>query len=357
MEVINNKTYTNFLIELLDKKTTEEIDNYYEKLKLNLYLTLLSLSNNNYKESIYDSNFSIIDDFLRKTNNLKVKIQLKRKEIEIDKLLEDILKIYKDNVKLIGKYNESKLDINHILKSKDVKSLTNLIDSMTKIKFKYHDFHSKNLLLREEISKNILISDYYIDNRVLYISNKSLDSIVQITLDDFYHLFDYLLSEELYQDIYYNDDSNKFHLNIIKNIINLIESNQITEENLSSVIIPMILTHLISRNKFTYIDTDTSCFNIENIKITDLYSFANTTQEMNNQHTAKWKKVLIPNEYLYEKLINIIKQGMYYSTEDKFVFENICDNKTCDFKVSISNDKIVPFLKDNLTIYLQKGIL
>lgn len=356
MEVIN-KTYTNFLIELLDKKTTEDIDNYHEKLKLNLYLTLLSLSNNNYKESIYDTNFNIIDDFLRKINNLKVKIQLKRKEIEIDKLLEVILQMYQDNTKLINRYNENKLDINQFLKSKDVKSLNNLIDSMTKTKFEYHDFHLKNLSLREEISKNILISDYYIENRVLYISNNSLDTTIQISLNDFYHLFDYLLSEKLYEDIYYSDESNKFHLNMIKNIINLIESNQLTEENLSSVIIPMILTHLISKNKFTYIDTDTSCFNIENIKITDLYSFANTTAEGTNQHTAKWKKVFIPNEYLYEKLINIIKKGMYYSTEDKFIFENICDNKTSDFKVSISNDKIIPFLKDNLTIYLQKGIL
>ena len=63
-------TYTDYLTELLENNITNT--NY---LKLDLYLTLLSLNNNNYQEKTYQNELNIIEDFLRKINNLKEKIK------------------------------------------------------------------------------------------------------------------------------------------------------------------------------------------------------------------------------------------------------------------------------------------
>ena len=80
--------YINYLYELLDNKENKR--EYYNQFKLNIYLTLLSLNNNNYQESIQKEEINTIENYLRKINNLKVKIQLKRKEEDINKLLTEI---------------------------------------------------------------------------------------------------------------------------------------------------------------------------------------------------------------------------------------------------------------------------
>lgn len=337
-------TYSDFLISILDKKSEKLPDTYKKELKLNLYLTLLSLSNNNYQESYYENNFNIIDDFLRKINNLKIKIQLKRKISEIDKLLTEITAIYNDNTKLIDKYNEEKLDIISTLNEKNAKEITKIVDTLTKAKFKQHDFHTNNINLRKEVSDSILNCNVTVEDETINIHNPNKE--IKIQLSDFFLLFDYLLDINLYENIFTNELSNKQHKKMIENIISIIETDTIPEDS-SIKFVPMVLTYFLTKNNNKFTNTDTSSFSIENIKITDLYSFANNKNNT-NENTAKWEKISIPNAYLFDKLIKCIKKGMYYNTEEKYIFENISDNKTSDFKVSISNDKIIVFLKNSI---------
>lgn len=341
-----DNTYNDFLISILDNNPKEINLDEQSQLKFNLYLTLLSLNNDNYQETYYENNSNIIDDFLRKTNNLKIKIQLKRKDNEINKLLDNLITIYQDNQKIINKYNENNLNILEILKQKKVQELTNLIDKLTQKKYQYHTFYLQNQSLRKDIINNIFNYNKTIQDNKLYIHNP--DKEISINLSDFYLLFDYLLDINLYNNIFANTNENNFHKDMINNLITLIEKNTSFKDNPTSLI-PLILTYLSSQNTNNYLDIDTSSFNIENIKITDLYSFASYNNPKKN-NTAKWEKVSIPNEYLFEKLTMIIKKGMYYKTEDKYVFENICCNKTSDFKVSIPNDKIISFLKESILL-------
>ena len=73
-----NLSYNDYLLNLTNNTNIDELSN---ELKLNIYLTLIALSNYYYSEEKYQKNMDILEDFLRKTNNLKVKIQLKRKEL------------------------------------------------------------------------------------------------------------------------------------------------------------------------------------------------------------------------------------------------------------------------------------
>ena len=130
----NNKTYYKFLLQILNNQDNIDYEDNLSLLKINIYLSLLSLNNNNYKDSIYENEYEIINNFLRKINNLKVKIQLKRKNNEIDKLSNDIISLYKDNIKIIKKYNKNNFQIEEIINGKDIKNITKLLDSMTKIK-------------------------------------------------------------------------------------------------------------------------------------------------------------------------------------------------------------------------------
>ena len=329
----NNSLYNNYLLELISKN---ELKNEFQNnLKIDLYITLLSLNNSNYKESICLEKLNIIEDFLRKINNLKVKIQLKRKENEVDELLEKIKNIYTQNTKLISNYNKENIDIINNLETKDTKEITKVLDSLTKEKIKKvnnKDYYDK---LRKEINDKILKSNYTIDN-----NNIKIDNTI-ITLDEFYDIFSYLLDINNYKDIYPNKEENNLHKELILNIINIIES----KTHLNNEIIPIILTNLLPKNIPNYENINTTNFNIDNIKITDLYSFANNN--ITNNNTAKWQKILIPNEYLYKRIKEIVSKGMYYFNGDNFVLKNI-ENTSSDFKISISINNIKTFLKDNL---------
>ena len=104
MDICNELTYNDYLLNILDNYTN--IDDINNQLKMNIYITLISLSNGFYNEENEQKKIDLIEDFSRKVNNLKVKIQLKRKEEEIDKLLDDIKVIYEENKELIEKYNK-----------------------------------------------------------------------------------------------------------------------------------------------------------------------------------------------------------------------------------------------------------
>lgn len=340
MEVTNNtNSYENFLLQLLNHDEKEEISNHKSNLKLNSYLTLLSLSNTNYKEKFYEEEHTTIETFLRKVNNLKVKIQLNRKEAEINKLLSEILEIYESNQDIISKYNKEEIDVKDIISSKNPKEITNLIDKLTKEKLRKDEEKEENDKLRKTISANILETDYYIDNEYIYITIKNQEEPLSLSLNKFYEIYDYLLNINTYNQPFLTPTPNRLHTILVANIIKL----AITEETEENFIIPLTLTYLLTKD-INYENIDTSYFNIENIKITDLYSFAGNNNEVTAK-TAKWKKINIPNEYLITKIKEITKKGMYYIKENKLIFENI-ENSISDFKISIDINDMLNFLKE-----------
>lgn len=341
MEVINeNTSYNQLLLEQLNSQETINIHN--NNLKLNTYLTLLSLSNGAYNESIYEKEHTFIENFLRKINNLKVKIQLKRKEEEINKLIDEIIKLTQENIDIISKYNKDNLDIEKIIISKNAQDITSLIDKLTKEKMLKDDNKEEYTNLRKIISSSVLESNYYIEDNILFIEQKDKEENIQISLDKFYEIFEHLLNIDTYEQILSNNKSNRLRTILIANMIKLAISN---EENDKNLIIPITLTYLLSKEISDYIDIDTSSFNIENIKITELYSLASIEKQSNSDKTARWKKIMIPNEYLLKKINEIVKKGMYYFEDDKFILENV-ENNISDFKLSIETYKLFELLKE-----------
>ena len=157
MEVKQINNFSELLLKLIDNNYDEnEIDTYNQTLEYNLYLALLAFSNFKYNEEIYLKEKEMLDDFLRKVNNLKIKIQLKRKEKEIDDLLAVIQEIYNTNKDKIEKYNDCNLEVISLLESKDPKSITTIIDDFTKRKRKREEMEVKYLVERQELSLNII---------------------------------------------------------------------------------------------------------------------------------------------------------------------------------------------------------
>lgn len=345
MEV--NQTYIEFLLQLLNSEENIDIEAYKEDLIVNLYLTLLSLSNLEYSEEIDKIEKETISDFLRKLNNLKVKIQLKRKTEEINKLAESLITQYYEDVNILSIYIKDGVELENVINTMDAKSLTKLIDKVTKDKMNKEDRKEEISKRRTEITKLLPFNKYYINNGIIYINNN--DTLEEISIKDFTEMFSYLLNQKNYQKIYNNKSSQKNHEQIITNIIKLLMLNETRQEELSKVIIPITLNYILSLNTNNLFNLDTSSFNIENIKITELYSLASKEQPKENQNikTTKWRNISIPNEYLMEKLKEMIKKGMYYTKEDTFILEMI-ENKTSDFKISISSEGIKGFLKEIL---------
>ena len=341
-------SYTNYLLNLL--ANSANIDELNSELKLNIYLTLIALSNSYYSEEKYQENLLTIEDFLRKTNNLKVKIQLKRKPVEIDNLLKEIKEIYEKNTNLINKFNYDNLNIIDTLDSKDAKELTTLIDRLTKEKIHYHDNKDMFDNLRSKILDNIFTSNYFIkDNNKLYIKLKDNNDLV-VSLDMFYQIFDYLLDIDNYPQPLLNNQSNRMHTILTANTIKVLIDKQFEDK---SILIPIVLTNLINMNIDNPNNLDFSSFTINNIKITDLYKLAENNQLVDGNKSAKWQKVIIPNDYLLDRIKDISKDGTYYIKDDIFYLEKIA-NKTSDFKISISIDNMLNFLKSYLLTFENK---
>ena len=132
MEV--NKSYIELLLKLLNKEEDINIEEYQEELIVNLYLTLLSLSNLEYTEKLDDKEKEIIRDFLTRLCNLKVKIQLKRKPTETNKLAEELINQYYENINTLLIYIKDGIELENTINTMDAKSLTTLIDKVTKNK-------------------------------------------------------------------------------------------------------------------------------------------------------------------------------------------------------------------------------
>ena len=334
-------SYNEILLKLLNNDKDKQL--FTDKLSVNMYLTLLSLNNNYYSEEIYNQELETIEDFLRKINNLKVKIQLKRKEEEIKSLHEEIKEIYNTKKELIENYNINKLEIIKLLDTLEPSTITTLIDSLTKekiLRINHKDNYEK---VREEIININLNSPYTIENNMLLFQKDNL----KIPLEDFYIVFSYLLNIDNYQKKYPSDQINDSYLKLVNNLIRLVTKRKLPSND---TIIPITITYLLTQN-INYQELDTSKFNILNIKITDLYSFAK--KESNNK-TAKWKNISIPNEYLYNKIKEISSKGMYYFENDNFIIENIIKNNN-DFKISINITDIKEFLIQSLNTINQSN--
>ena len=166
-------------------------------------------------------------------------------------------------------------------------------------------------------------------------------------------MFSYLLNPDNYTKTYTNKTNQKSHDSIINNIIKLLIVNDKKKEELDKILVPILLTYILSLDINHCYNIDTSDFNIENIKITELYSLAAQVQsEEVNEKTTKWRNISIPNEYLLDKLKTMIKKGMYYFNDDTFILENI-ENKTSDFKISTKTEQIKQFLKNILEINVE----
>ena len=329
-------SYKKFLLQLLNKEENINIESYQEELMVNLYMTLLSLSNLEFSEEIEKKEKDIIEDFLRKLNNLKVKIQLKRKQIEIDKLAEDLITQYYENVNILSIYIKDGVELENIINTMDSKKITKLIDTVTKDKMNKEDRKEERDQRRIELSKLLPSSSYYLDKDTIFIKNN--DVYEEITIKYLREMFSYLLNSDNYKKIYNNNS----HDLIIANIIKLLIIKDKKKEDIDKVLVPILLTYILSLNISS--DIDTSEFNVENIKISELYSLASKTNDNLNSKITKCGKISIPHDYLINNLKEMITKGMYYYNEDTFVLENN-DN---DFKVSINLDKIKEFIKNIL---------
>lgn len=411
MEV--NKSYIKFLLQLLNNDEDIDIEKNQEGLIVNLYLTLLSLSNLEYSEDIDQKEKEIISDFLRKLNNLKVKIQLKRKAAETNKLAEELITQYYENINILSIYIKDGIGLENTINTMDAKSLTKLIDSVTKDKMNKEYNKTERNERRKELVKLLPTSEYYIDNETIFIKNNNIveennkefetvnmdtleqqeinklekqnseetinledtitinnliqntlelekneinniktkdnelnnnsDTYEEIKVNDFIEMFSYLLNQDNYKKTYKNKSNQKTHELIISNIIKILLDNKITKEELNKILVPILLTYILSLNSKKYNNIDTSEFNIENIKINELYSLASNQNEINDK-TTKWRNISIPNEYLLSKLREMVRMGMYYHKDDTFFLEHV-ENNTSDFKISIKTEGIKQFLK------------
>ena len=341
MEV--NKSYIGFLLQLLNNEENIDIERNQEELIVNLYITLLSLSNLEYSDDIDAKEKAEISDFLRKLNNLKVKIQLKRKPAETNKLAEELITQYYENINILSTYIKDGVELENIINTMDAKSLTKLIDSVTKDKMNKEYTKNERNNKRSELVKLLPNNEYYLENNIIYIKNE--ETYNEISYESFIEMFSYLLNPDNYKKTYKNKTTQKTHKLIIANIIKILLDNKITKEELNKVLIPILLTYILSLNINKCDDLNTSEFNIENIKISELYSLAKEENKDNvNENNTKWRNISIPNEYLLNKLKEMIRQGMYYSNDDNFVLEHV-ENDTSDFKVSIKNEGIRQFIK------------
>jgi len=214
----SSKIYVDTLKDLLC--LTNNIDVFDNKILVNLYVTLLSLNNNKYTLLDTIKEGKEIKLLLIKLNNLKVKIQLKRKNDEIEKLANDIKKIYVDKENLLFGYIADKDELFNVIDTLDAKEITNYIDKITKIEISRNYKIDERNELREKILELILKNDYKVDNNIISINDG--DEVVSILVDDFFDIFGYLLNINNYEYIYKSDNSNNSHMEIIKEIIEII---------------------------------------------------------------------------------------------------------------------------------------
>jgi len=263
-----------------------------------------------------------------------------------DKIIEfkdNLITQYYEDINILSIYIKDNLEFENILNTLDAKSITKLIDEVTKNKI---DKENNKDIIKEKRNRIISLlpkSNYFIDNEIIYIENNNEKE--EITIKEFKEIFNYLLNTDIYKKIYKTKANQISHELIINHLIKTLVSNELTENNLEKILIPIVFTRVLSLNLDDMKKIDNSDFNIENIKISELYSLASSNQDEEN--TVKWRNISIPNEYLVEKIKEIISKGMYYYKDNEFILDN-----PGEFKLSIDIDKMNNILKiilDNIT--------
>lgn len=334
MEV--NLSYIEFLLKLLNNEENLSLKDYQEELSINTYITLLSLSNFEYTENYLETEQEKLNNFLRKLNNLKVKIQLNGKKDKIIEFKDNLITQYYENVNILSIYIKDNLEFETILNSLDAKSITKLIDEITKNKILKE---TNKDIIKEKRNKIINLlpkNNYYISNETIYIENDNIKE--EITITEFKELFNYLLNIDIYKKIYKTKANQISHELIINHLIKTSVSNELPKNNVEKIVIPLVFTRILSLNIDDMKKINNSEFNIENIKISELYSLASSNHAEEN--TVKWRNISIPNEYLVEKVKEIIAKGMYYYKDNDFILDN-----PGEFKLSIDIDKMNNILK------------
>ena len=116
---------------------------------------------------------------------------------------------------------------------------------------------------------------------------------------------------------------------------------EIKNELLESVVDKKVDSYFVGN----HYNIDGSKFKIDNIRITDLYKLAAMENKSNPDKCTRWQKIIIPNDFLYEKVREIVLSGMYYMIDNMVVLE-VIKGRTSDFKISISIDEMSIFLKN-----------
>ena len=307
-----------------------------DNLLVNMYITLLFLNNDYYSLENMKKEIDTTKIILIKINNLKVKIQLKRKEKEINSLIQEIKDSVNESYNLIVKYIKDKDELFTVIDSLDPVKITSYIDSVTKKEMNVLDDIDEVNSKRCELINLIKNNDYSVKDNKFIICNEEID------LKSFYDTFSYLLDINNYGFVYKSDENNNARKEIIEKIISFINKK---DDEYDKIVIPIGLTYLLS--SLGKMEINTSDFEIENIKISDLYSLAN--EKCLDKNTSKWKNINIPNDFLFDKIKKIITSGMYYFRDNRFVFE-LVEDKVSDFKISIDIDKIKTILKNTVHV-------
>ena len=330
---MNDNLYNQYLIGLLDYLKLDQT--YNSLLDLNIYMALLNDSNHVYNMSIFHDEVMLVEDFLRKINNLKVKIQLKQKKSEIDKLTENIINIYDDNREVIDRFNTDYMDIKTIILGEVTETLTSLIDTITKEKMLRVKKQSEYIRIRDKIGTNL--KDAYIqdDIYVFLLDNEE----IRMDKDEFIRIFDYLRDTNIYSKNEMDTRTNRLRmLNIAKMIKTLYDKS-----NLDTIVVSSLLINNLIYSDITNLEEiDMSKFNILNVKINELYQ---NIDNSGNSYLAKWHKTAIKSEYIYDRLIRIIKKGYFYNIDDMIIFEDTLNHQN-EFKVSIKMDDLTKIIKN-----------
>lgn len=336
-------SYVEFLLKLLNSDEDVSLESNYNELIVNLYLTLLSFSNKEYLESMEQVEHDTISDFLRKLNNLKVKIQLKRKQEEVSKLAEELIIQYYENINILSIYISDGMELENVINTKDAKSITKLIDSVTKDKMNKEYSKDERNKRRLRLLQILPLTKCYVRGDYVVIKKDDVDE--EILVSEFIEMFSYLLNPDNYYNMYQDKKVQISHKLIINDIIKILLVNDKKNKELIKIIIPLVLTYLLQYDLLNYIHIDTSEFKIDNILISDLYSLASKRDDkIVYECTPRWRNISIPNEYLFMKLQDMVKNGMYYFNDNIFVLEHI-EKNVSDFKVSIEVNKLKSVLK------------
>lgn len=322
------KSYEKSLLDLIKNLSNENIDNY---LLINLYITLISLNSNIYNKKTEEEAINKVKLFLTKINNLKVKIQLNRKPKEIDELSKSIEKDYIINEESFNYYINSKEEFLNSISSNDAKKLTYYIDDITKKEIYIKDNIDSLFTFRNSFIKDVFNYNYDLKENIIYLNNK------EYSLNEFKDNFNYLLNIENYSNLYKKVFNNTERQNLIKSTISFIKKEIIPKEDIERVLIPTILIYLLNKPNLNIISDD---FIIENIKISELYAL--------KESNINPKNIKVPDDYLINKIKEIMSKGMYYFDKDKFILE-LVNNKVSDFKVSITTENIKKIIINNLS--------